>query len=402
MGKHRILIIDDESDTLAIIRDTILTSDENYILYQALNGKVALRIAKKELPDLIITDWEMPGMDGIELIKALKNDAQTSEIPVIMSTGVMTSSENLYTALQAGAVDYIRKPIDRIELTARIKSMLKLADSKKELQQKYRLVARKNNFISTLIESLPQPMVFYRKDGIIEGYNFLFQELMVSQGININTYQTSVYSCFPGSKEHEQKDRELFNLSKNILYEVQLDEKFYVFSKNIYINPDSGFDGVLCILTDITPIKEAHKYILETKKREITSYAMRLLNFSKMKDSLVGNLKGILDLSENEKNAQITQIMGSLNIDSKQIWNEFETQFSTVFEDFYTNLDKIYPDLSAKERKLCAFLKLNFSTKEIATLTFQNPKSIDMARYRLRKKMQLDTGDNILDILKSI
>jgi len=99
MNTHKILIVDDDSDTLAILRNHILVSGNNYILYQALKGNVAIRIAEKELPDLIITDWEMPEMNGIELIKLLKKNPKTSNIPAIMCTGVMTSSENLSTAL---------------------------------------------------------------------------------------------------------------------------------------------------------------------------------------------------------------------------------------------------------------------------------------------------------------
>ena len=89
-------------------------------------------------------------------------------------------------------------------------------------------------------------------------------------------------------------------------------------------------------------------------------------------------------------------------MDSKHMWSEFETHFSTVFEDFYINLNKRYPGLTPNESKLCALLRLNLSTKEIASITAQNPKSVDMARYRLRKKMNLNSTDNILDIIKSI
>ena len=60
--------------------------------------------------------------------------------------------------------------------------------------------------------------------------------------------------------------------------------------------------------------------------------------------------------------------------DSKSVWNEFETHFNAVFDDFYTNLDRAFPDLSTNERKLCTFLKLNLSTKEIAALTFPQKK----------------------------
>jgi hypothetical protein len=194
----------------------------------------------------------------------------------------------------------------------------------------------------------------------------------------------------------------LFNFSKNIFYEFKIKDNSYIISKRIYTDPDLKYDGVICIFSDITPIKEAHESVLETKKREITSYTMRLFNLSKMKDTLSYKLKNLLKLPEKEKNDRIIEILSNLALDSEQVSIEFETHFSTVFEDFYVNLGRLYPDLTTNERRLCAFLKLDLSTKEIASITFQNPKSIDMARYRLRKKMNLSQGDNVSDMLKLI
>jgi signal transduction histidine kinase len=81
-------------------------------------------------------DWEMPEMNGIEAIRQLKAQPETKNIPVIMATGVMTSAEHLEIAINAGAIDYIRKPIEEIELRARISSILKLSRSYQEIKQK--------------------------------------------------------------------------------------------------------------------------------------------------------------------------------------------------------------------------------------------------------------------------
>lgn len=129
MKSHKILIVDDEISTLNIIVDCFEDLEVSYIFYRANNGKDALRLVREFNPDLIITDWEMPVMDGIEMIRNLKNITSVSQIPVIMLTGKMITSEHLKTALDAGATDYIRKPIDKIELIARVRSMLMLSDS---------------------------------------------------------------------------------------------------------------------------------------------------------------------------------------------------------------------------------------------------------------------------------
>jgi signal transduction histidine kinase len=137
MKEFVILIADDEIDTIELIVEKLEASDIKHKVIRVTNGQILCQMAKKRLPDLIITDWEMPVMNGIEAIKQLKLDKSTSLIPIIMCTGIMTSSENLQIALESGAVDYIRKPIDPIELIARVKSMLYLSDSLKAVKAEY-------------------------------------------------------------------------------------------------------------------------------------------------------------------------------------------------------------------------------------------------------------------------
>ncbi|MCK5538403.1 MAG: response regulator [Bacteroidales bacterium] len=127
MQIEKILLIDDELSILKSIIHILEKDSPDYVFFQATDGTAGFKIAERYLPDIIIIDWEMPGIDGIDTIKCLKNSVITHHIPVIMLTGKMTSSENLKVALDAGAIDFIRKPIDEIELVARTKSMLMLA-----------------------------------------------------------------------------------------------------------------------------------------------------------------------------------------------------------------------------------------------------------------------------------
>ncbi|MEM9303039.1 MAG: diguanylate cyclase [Pseudomonadota bacterium] len=147
---RKILIVDDEAPNLgAIARCFEENPDLDYDVLQSTSASRALKIAALERPDLIITDWDMPEINGIELIRRLKADPDMAQIPVIMCTGVMTTAENLRTALGAGAVDFIRKPVDAIELQARTHSMLELASSlqtvrerNEELRENYERMAR--------------------------------------------------------------------------------------------------------------------------------------------------------------------------------------------------------------------------------------------------------------------
>jgi len=134
MDNKVILIVDDEQTYLDTIAETL--KEKKFKIVQAFNGKMGITLAKKFNPDIIIVDWEMPEMNGIEMIVELKKDQLTKDIPIIMCTGIMTSSKNLDTALQAGAVDYIRKPVEPIELTARINSALNMANAFKEIKKR--------------------------------------------------------------------------------------------------------------------------------------------------------------------------------------------------------------------------------------------------------------------------
>lgn len=126
MGKIVVLIVDDNWEIIESIASFLKKINPDFIIITAPNGKLGVEIAVKEIPDVIIMDWDMPVMNGIDAMRQIKSQEITSEIPVIIATGAMLSSENLRSALQAGAMDYIRKPIDYIELEARLNTALKI------------------------------------------------------------------------------------------------------------------------------------------------------------------------------------------------------------------------------------------------------------------------------------
>lgn len=126
MGKNLILVIDDEKISLEITSGALV--DAGYNVIKSVNPEEGIEQAVNLNPGLIILDWYMPNMDGLQVLNSLKKIKKTKEIPVIMATGIRTESEDLKHALDAGAVDFIRKPIDEIELLARVRSALSLVD----------------------------------------------------------------------------------------------------------------------------------------------------------------------------------------------------------------------------------------------------------------------------------
>lgn len=150
---YQILILDDEISQLQILTNC-LEQNKQFVVLQANKPSVALSIAADKIPDLIITDWEMPEMDGIEFIKKLKDNTTTAGIPVMMATGKKITNEDLEIALDAGALDYLRTPFDSVELHARVRSVLEVSLGYKKIEE---LNAFKNQLISIIGHDLKSP-----------------------------------------------------------------------------------------------------------------------------------------------------------------------------------------------------------------------------------------------------
>jgi two-component system alkaline phosphatase synthesis response regulator PhoP len=120
--RSKILIVDDEIDTLLPLKMSLEVED--YLVLGASNGFEALELAKTNIPDLILLDVMMPGLDGYEVCARLKKDPVTRKIPVIMLTAKDAVREKV-KGLDIGADDYVTKPFNLNELKARIKSVLR-------------------------------------------------------------------------------------------------------------------------------------------------------------------------------------------------------------------------------------------------------------------------------------
>ncbi len=131
MNPPSILIVDDEPDNFDVI-ETLL-SVQGYHLYYASNGQEALSILDTVNPDLILLDVMMPGLNGIDVCKKIKTDLQWKIVPIIMVTA-LSSKEDLALCLEAGADDFISKPVNRLELCARVKSMLRIKQQHDTIQ----------------------------------------------------------------------------------------------------------------------------------------------------------------------------------------------------------------------------------------------------------------------------
>jgi len=272
MSKHTILLIDDDVTIINLLSD-ILTH-EGFNISKAYNGSEALELIKINKPDLIILDWNMPVMNGLETLKAMNKNMYTEEIPVIMLTGVMTDPTNLRDAFEQGAFDFIRKNFDTIELLARIRAALK------------------------------------------------------------------------------------------------------------FVN--------------------AHKHIVQLKNNELVKYAMKIAQYNNFSIKCLQQLNELLTFVTDDTDLQtkiLTLKSYVLSMNTMNNWSIFDERFRVLHPEFYKKLTTVHPQLGPSELKLCALLKLNLRSKEIASITNTSHDSVKTARTRIRKKLGIETTENLTNYL---
>ncbi|MEH2367707.1 hybrid sensor histidine kinase/response regulator [Nostoc sp.] len=149
---YRILAVDDTQDNLILVQ-AILES-EGYEIDLASDGIKALRKIEQSPPDLILLDVMMPGIDGYEVTRRIRNNPAISYIPILLITAFHQSS--VVEGLDAGADDFIRKPFDTDELLARVRSLLRLKHS---LDEQQKMARQREDFVSRLTHDLRTPLV---------------------------------------------------------------------------------------------------------------------------------------------------------------------------------------------------------------------------------------------------
>ena len=172
------LLVVDDSPVSSMVVSLILKKHSDYLTVRAWDGRECIKKAREVKPDLILLDIQMPDMNGIEVCKILRKDEQIYDIPVIFVTA-STDNETLKEAFESGGTDYVRKPVNKIELLARIKSVLIHKKLEKKLMEEERL----NGVLEMaggICHELNQPMQ------VVSGYSEL---LLMDMGKDNSAYQ---------------------------------------------------------------------------------------------------------------------------------------------------------------------------------------------------------------------
>ena len=155
-------------------------------------------------------------------------------------------------------------------------------------------------------------------------------------------------------------------------------------------------------LSNTKALVEAKNYQLnqriENKNRELAISTMTMIKKNTLLGSIKDQLIKVKDLSE------LKEVVRNIdqNINNDDDWNFFEEAFNNADQDFLKKIKEIHPKLTPNDLRLCAYLRLNLSSKEIASLLNISSKSVEIKRYRLRKRMNLDHGTNLIGYILSV
>lgn len=266
-----------------------------------------------------------------------------------------------------------------------------------EANHQYRLVAMASENLSS----------YYKKSGnyqkALDYYQVFkqFSDSSLNEESIRNLTQTELRHEFSARLKEEELQRKI---------QIQKEKR-----KNlIYIITSVGLFLLLVILGLLLRLEKTRKRRIELEKdglrsklehtnKELTTYVMYLLRKNEFIISIAEKLK-VARLDAKAENKKImSDLIKELESNSTMIsWEEFEVRFQQVYTGFYKKLNTSYPDLTPNELRLCAFFRLNMTTKEIAAITYQSINSISVARYRLRKKLGLNPEENLVAFLTKL
>jgi CheY-like chemotaxis protein len=145
-SQHRILIVNDSPDQLEMMN--YMLRQAGYQVINAEDGREGFDVVRREMPDLVISDISMPGIDGVELCQMIRANKQTSAVPIILVSALLRESERMVESLEAGADDYIEAPYEPMRLIAKVARLL----GRKQTEQK---LMERDGLLRGLVEKFP-------------------------------------------------------------------------------------------------------------------------------------------------------------------------------------------------------------------------------------------------------
>lgn len=291
----KILAIDDIYDNLIVLKALLSEAFPTIEFFSALTGSEGLELCYQEMPDVVLLDVVMPGMNGYEVCNVLKSDNQLKSIPVIMITAARTDKESRIMALDSGADAFLAKPVDVSELTAQIRAMLRIKESveykQNEMQRLESLVAQRTEALEheliqrkIMEEALRKSEETFRElyEQSPIGYQSLDENghFLIVNDVWLKTlgylYEEVIGKWFgdflaPGYAEEFRERFPLFKSKGKIHSEFYMIKKdgslaYVAFEGRIGYDVTGNFKQTHCVLRDITEQKQAEAKILKSEK----------------------------------------------------------------------------------------------------------------------------------------
>ncbi len=320
MLKTKILTVDDRRVDRILYME--LLGHDKYEFSELDDGEKLIPFLSENEIELILLDWQMPIVGGLEALKLIKGNPAFAQIPVIIITGL--EDENVLSqAFGYGGVDFLQKPVSEVELVSRVESALKLTRAQRSLQRQNAQLEELNEIITIQKQELQASLK-------------IKEELAELKRLELE-------------RELDDKRRKLITM------EVESSKV----GKNV--------EGI---------IKEIVKNILLLKSENPDSQVIR--NLRKLEKSLK-------DINHEENN-----------------WGEFKKVFESTHPEFFGKLMKLNPKLTSLDLKHCAYIKMNIDNYDLSNILGVEMKSIQMTRYRLKKKLKLESETSLREYVLSL
>ena len=359
----KILAIDDKKDNLITFKAILNAYLDDCQTLTCQNGIEGIGMAKSELPDTILLDVQMPGINGYEVCQILKKNPQTSFIPIILITAFKTDAHSKAYGLDFGADAYLTKPIEPVELVAQVKAMVRLKKAEEQILQEKQQLER---LVEQKVSELRQNEKKYRllavnSSDLIWSSDFKLKSLFISPSIKtILGYEPEEFIQIPlvnvFYKESMIKLKRIYkqlleirdgkksagNLTTEVLAMTKSHDIIWLeCHANLIIDDQGKPSGILGVGRDVTKRKKAEEELILAKRKAEESDRLKSAFLANMSHEIRTPLNGILGF---------TSLLTSNNID-KNLQKKYTDQINNSADQLLNIISDII-DISKIEAGL--------------------------------------------------